>query len=210
MRRWISVGVVWCVAFLLMCSTALASFHIVSDSLEFDSTNRTTTFTVRFDRAPDFVTTDLYGRQKDSFQYFVDSQVKGNLFAPNPDVTIVRAEEIHAADALRIRDSVGDDTGATSGGWGPIRATVPFTVSGDTVQFTASWDALGQAGTHFRYGLESYEFGSMNDERVRLIPLPPAFWAGGVTLGFVVLFQVLSAQHRKHLNHGGTKPRRDL
>jgi hypothetical protein len=138
----------------------------------------------------------LYGRQKDSFQYFVDSRVNGNVFSPNSDLTIVRADEIHAADALRIRDSLGDDPGPTSGGWGPIRATVPFTVSGDTVRFTASWEALGQTSTHFQYGLESYEFGTLNDDRVRLIPLPPALWAGGTMLAIVVIGQIILSRHR--------------
>ena len=192
----ISVGVACVGSILLMCSTARASFHIDSDSVEFDSTNRTTTFTVRFDSVPDFLTTDLYGRQKDSFQYFVDSRVDGDVFAPNPNVTIVRAEEIHAADALRIRDSMGDDTGATSGGWGPIRAAVPFTISGDTVSFTASWEQLGQTSTRFRYGLESYEFGTMNDERVKLIPLSDMLWVGGVMLIVVVVGQTILSRDR--------------
>ena len=196
MRRLLSVGVACVGSILLMCSAARASFHIVSDSVEFDSTNRTTTFTVRFDSVPDFLTTDSFGRQKDSFQYFVDSRVDGNVFAPNPDVTIVRAEEIHAADALRIRDSMGDDPSDTSGGWGPIRAVVPFSISDDRVQFTASWEQLGQTNTHFRYGLESYEFGTMNDERVRLIPLPETLSVGGAMLIVVVATQVILSRHR--------------
>ena len=101
MRRLLrSIGVAFFFGFLLMCRTTQASFHIVSDSVDFDSEKRTTTFDVRFSSAPDFYTLDHLGRQKNSFQYFFDRNLTGDLFAPSPDLTIIRAEEIHVANVL--------------------------------------------------------------------------------------------------------------
>ena len=91
---------------------------------------------------------------------------------------------------------MGDDPSASSGGWGSIRATVPFTLKDDTVSFTAGWDTLGQSGDHFRYAVESYEFGTLNDTSQRLIPLPPAFWAGGAMLLIVVVGQIIRSRKR--------------
>ncbi len=197
MRRWLrSFGVAVFAAFLLMCSIARASFHILSDSVDFNSEQQTTTFDVRFSSAPDFFTLDHFGRQKDSFQYYFDRDLTGDVFDPSPDVTIIRAEEIHVANVLRIRDSLGADPSPTSGGWGPIRGAVPFTVSDDSVRFTVGWNVLGQTGDHFRYQLESYEFGTMTDSVARLIPLPSALWCGGVLLVIVVGAQIIRSRHR--------------
>ncbi len=197
MRRLLrSIGVAFFFGFLLMCGTTRASFHIVSDSVDFDSEKRTTTFDVRFSSAPDFYTLDHLGRQKNSFQYFFDRNLTGDLFAPSPDLTIIRAEEIHVANVLRIRDSLGDDPSPTSGGWGPIRGTVPFTLSGDDVHFIVGWSVLGQTGDHFRYGLESYEFGTVTDSIARMIPLPQALLCGGVWLVIIVGAQIIYSRHR--------------
>ena len=197
MRRWLGpFGVTWVSIILLACSMARASFRIASDSVEFDNQDRTTTFSLSFDSRPDFMTTDHFGREEDSFQYFFDPSANTNPLSLTSGETIIRGEEIHVADTLRIRDALGDHSGPNAGGWGKIRGTVPFTVSDDTIRFTVGWNVLGQSNDHFRYAVETYEFGSLNDTRVRLIPLPSALWAGGATLMIVVIAQIIRSRHR--------------
>jgi len=196
-RGLVLIGVAFWVG--ICCTSVRGSFRTVSDSVETDFTAHTTTFTVRFDCAPDFLTLDQYGRQKNSFQYYIDRDLDGEIFSPDADVLIVRGEEIHSADALRVREALGDDPSKTSGGWGPVCATVPFDLNGDTLSFTLSWNTFDSSDQRFRYALETYEFGSMNDELIHSIPLPAAFWAGGAMLAVVVLVQVVRARHH-HLS----------
>jgi hypothetical protein len=196
MRRWVgSFGVAWFLSCILLRSTTFASFTIISDSVKIDDADRTTSFSLQFDFHPNFTATDHLGRQIDSFQYFIDPNTSGNPLSPTAGDTIIRGEEIHAADALRIRNATGDHSGPSAGGWGAIRGTVPFTVSDDSVQFTVGWHVLGETGDHFKYAVQTYEFGSLNDSRVRLIPLPSALWAGGSMLAIVIVAQILLSKH---------------
>src|SRR5262245_43790729 len=57
-------------------------------------------FSLTFNRAPDFFTTDQAGRQADSFQFFIgpDPSPLG------PYLSIIRGEEIHVAGDIRIRN----------------------------------------------------------------------------------------------------------
>src|SRR3954471_13984886 len=80
---------------VLFPSHANASFRIASDSVNIDPATQTTTFTIRFTDTPDFLTVDEFGRQKDSFQIYFANRLSAELLHPNPDLVIVRGEEIH-------------------------------------------------------------------------------------------------------------------
>src|SRR5687767_6805430 len=89
---------------LLSPAAARASVVIVSQSAEVDAARERAFFTLEFDAVPDFYTLGEFGQAKDAFQYEID----GNGSAPGEmrmsDIdAVVRGEEIHAVDALRVR-----------------------------------------------------------------------------------------------------------
>ena len=142
--------------------TAPGPFVVVSQSAVFDPATRRVTFSLAFNRAPDFQTVDEFNRQADSFQYFI----VGDPALPYPDNfdSIIRAEELHvSSDGLRIRNSVGPDPDPAAGGWGAIRDVVPYRLRGNVMTFSTT---LAQISDHssdgrFSYQLETYQYGGL-------------------------------------------------
>src|SRR6185503_10655273 len=99
--------------------------------------------TVRFNHAPDF--SPGANGQHEAFQFEIDSKTDKfeNDISFDDITTVVRGAEIEGGDVLPIRTRDGDG-GADSGGWGPVRDSVPFQVSGKNLTFTASFDSLGE------------------------------------------------------------------
>jgi hypothetical protein len=121
-------------------------------------------FEVPFDHFPDFLTVDQTGRAKDSFQYYIAYDPTQQADSSTVEGAIVRGEEIHVATALRIRNALPSSTDPTSGGWGTVRATVPFEMTfnqdGSAVlSLVASWSDLGISGP-FAWVLGTFHFGS--------------------------------------------------
>lgn len=161
---------------------ALAGIEIVSESAVVDHDAGLVRFSVEFDEQPDFWTKDEFGRLADSFQYEVDGDWQAPLGLPPEGLdAVVRGDEIHVADALRIRDAGFDmraDGDPNSGGWGDVRATVPFNLDGTRLSFEASLADLGDDGDgYFAYRVFTTEFGLTTSElEMRLLPpgeLPP-------------------------------------
>ena len=165
--------------------SARADFSLASQSVSIDAAERQAHFTLTFDQKPNFSASDSLGRQADSFQVEFDGKFDGGNapFTEDDDTAVVRGEEIHLADALRVRSPVGNG-GSGSGGWGPILTTVPFTVTGDTVAFSVPTADLGWSGGDYRYTVSSYSYGTetASAEGGRFVPLPPAVAMGGVGL----------------------------
>jgi hypothetical protein len=121
-------------------------------------------FEVPFDHIPDFVTVDQTGRTKDSFEYYISYDPTQDADSGTVQGAIVRGDEIHVASALRIRNALPSSTDPTSGGWGTVRATVPFEMrfnrDGSAVlSFVASWSDLGISGS-FAWALDTFHFGA--------------------------------------------------
>ena len=143
---------------VLAASSALA---IKSQSARYQSSTGMVKFRIVFNRAPDFSTSDAYGNQADSFQYFV-----GDASSPQVPAhfdSIIRGEEIHSIGRIPIRNAVPPDPLSTSG-WGTIRGEVPFTLHGRVLRFSAPLSMLTDrvALASLPYQLEAYEFGSWN------------------------------------------------
>ncbi|MEH1835350.1 MAG: hypothetical protein V7L29_25675 [Nostoc sp.] len=125
-------------------------------------------FTINFNRVPDFFTVDQVGRQADSFQYFIDADGELPVFRGSPYYSelesIIRGEEIHVAGDVRIRDvfSIGASE-PNSGGWGKIRGSVPYSLDGTVLKFSAPLEFIGDSDGLFSYQLELYEFGGISD-----------------------------------------------
>jgi len=179
-------------------AAARASVVIVSQSAEVDAARERALFTLEFDAVPDFHTVGEFGQQTDAFQYEIDGDgaAEGELTLADIDA-VVRGEEIHAVDALRIRAAGPDvepDPDPLSGGWGPVRATVPFDLHETVLTFVVPLDALGDAASDgtFSYSLVTTDFGATTSRvfgRAVPIPLPPGGWAGAATAsGYALLW----------------------
>ena len=156
-----SFGVLVFVKFLVQ----QASFGalIVSDDVTFNAGSGVADFVITFNSTPDFFTLDSVGRQDDSFQFFIrPSPTLPSLGGPFYNVTtIIRGEEIHVGGDIRLRDVAPTSSDPSSGGWGPLRGSVPFSISGASVNFSVPMALLGVTGD-FSYDLQGYNFGIQN------------------------------------------------
>ena len=86
-------------------------------------------FALHFNEPPNFTTLDGNGRPQDSFQIFIafNPATANPAYPPSADV-IVRGDEIHIANAIRIRDARPPVADPAAGGWGAVRGTVPYHV----------------------------------------------------------------------------------
>jgi hypothetical protein len=149
---------------LILCGfapTKHAKFRIVSNSAVFNPINRKVLFTVEFSRIPNFTSIDDFGRQANSFQYYILGEGK-QRYSELYD-SIIRGEEIHITQTnIRIRNAYPPVSDPAAGGWGSIRATVPFTLSGNILTFSAPLSTISDHSS-FSYELGSFAFGAQTD-----------------------------------------------
>jgi hypothetical protein len=175
------------------------AIHIESQSVSVDRSRDVARFAVRFDGVPDFWSMDEFDRLADSFQYEIAPAWNAPLGLPPESLSsVVRGDEIHVANGLRVRDAAfnfAPDDDPDAGGWGRVIATVPFTLTGRELRFEAPLAALGDDDGYFAYRLFTTEYGLTVDElESRLlppgedpdpdptpIPLPPALPTAALT-----------------------------
>jgi hypothetical protein len=164
---------------------AEVDFHIVDQAVSVDRNAGTATFMLKFDRAPDFVAID-HG-QAHAFQYELDADGASlaNPIEWDQIDSVIRGAELWEGRGLPVRDRDGDGADANSGGFGPVRALLPYDVSGDTLSFTTGLSALGDSGDGvFRYRVFTTDNGGITSEmQGAAIPLPAAAWTGAIALG---------------------------
>ncbi len=199
MREWrrFAVAAVACLGTVsLGSSVARAEFMLVSQNLSIDNADHTADFNLTFNQPPDFKTLDSAGRPADSFQIDFAGKypVPGESF-PRDLTSIVRGDEIHLADTLRIRSATGIG-GADSGGWGPVVTTVPFSLVGDTVSFSVPSKDLGWSGRGYQYHAFSLQYDRLTaSQAVTMVPTPTAL-QGGVG-GLLVIAGVTTYNRRR-------------
>ncbi len=134
-----------------ICNAALL---INSQSVTVDMENEEVLFAIVFNRDPDFYTVDEHDRQADEFQYYIDFDCnpvqQGVKFqGASSAETIVRGGEIYAYDQIPFRNESGTSSDPTSGGWGEIRALVPYQLDGAVLTFTATLETIGDIDGQF-------------------------------------------------------------
>jgi hypothetical protein len=136
-----------------------AAFTLISESAVVNSATRDVSFSIVFNKPPDFTRVDASGSQANSFQYFIGGDPAQGTFD-----AIIRGEEIHvSSNRLRIRNAAPPDSDPAAGGWGTIRGAVPFKVSGTVLTFSVPLSVLSDRSGDgkFAYQVESYESGSI-------------------------------------------------
>jgi hypothetical protein len=126
---------------------------VLSESAVSNPVTGQVTFMLTLNRAPDFQTVDEFGRQADSFQYYI----LGDLSLPYPAYydSIIRGEEIHLAPGvLRIRDPLPSDPDPATGGWGPIRGEVPYRLEGNVLTFSTALSTISEHSVDGRFSYE--------------------------------------------------------
>jgi hypothetical protein len=155
-------------------------------------------FQLTFNSAPDFFTVDSLGRQADSFQFFINPNASPKPFniatVSSGAITIVRGEEIHVFDEIPVRDRTPPSPDPSGGGWGPIRGSVPFSISGVSVDFSVPTALLGITGK-FSFVLQGSNYGALNYDYVGTsVPETASSYLAPTTL--IVLF---GFQYRREL-----------
>jgi hypothetical protein len=161
---------------------ARADFLIVAHEARVDELHRQTTFKLVFNQPPDFFTADEFGRPKNEFQYFYNSDGRNCDQDMGKNVVVIRGGEIRFDREIPIRESENPtgDGPVRAGGWGPERGAVAFESFGDEVQFTVPWKTLGETDGHFCYQAMALEYGSLTSDVSAVVIPVPAGWALGV------------------------------
>ena len=173
-------------------------FHLVDQSVEVNRTDMTATFSLTFDQHPSFVAID--NGQLEAFQYEIDAH-SVSVDKPitfNDITTVIRGAEIFEGQGIPVRDRDGDG-GPRGGGWGPVRALLPFTVDQqtNTLSFTTKLADLGDTDGKFRYRVFTTDNGGLTtDIQGAAIPLPLAVWPAVTLLG--ALGMARSLRHRRN------------
>jgi hypothetical protein len=143
-------------------SAQAPGLQVLSESAVFDPVAGQVRFTLVFNRGPDFRTEDSVGRRADSFQYYI----LGDPALPYPAYydAIIRGDELDlTSGVLPIRNAVPPDTDPAAGGWGAVRAVVPFRLSGTVLTFSATLDLVSDHSIdgHFSYELLLTQYGGL-------------------------------------------------
>lgn len=178
---------------------ASAGLSIVSQQANVDKADQDVVFTLNFSQSPDFKTADSLGRRLDSFQY----EIAPNTATPIDQLpfsavgAVVRGDEIGGGNVIPIRNGFqnGSDPNPAAGGWGTVRGTVPFTLTGNSLSFTTPFSLIGTTNGTFSYRVFTTNYGSTVSTAESVssvsVPLPSALPAMLMTAGAFVGFGLL-------------------
>jgi hypothetical protein len=168
------------VALLFICGALVCRADPITgvESVQLLTDGNSDLFEAVFTGVPDFTTTDVFGRQNDAFQYFIEySLTGGNPVAP-PNVNII----VSGANIASLGDVTVQEAhpfGEGPGGWGPLIDQVPYTLaalpSGEQVLlFDVPLSILAAPGNTFQYGFETYRYGVDTSNFLGMFPGPQA------------------------------------
>lgn len=187
--------------------TVQAALMVNSESALVNLDTQSVLFTINFNEVPDFFSVDTFGRQADSFQYFIEADGEFPIFRGSPYYseleTIIRGEEIHIAGDIRVRNIFPNGIAQpNSGGWGSIRGSVPYTLNDTTLNFSVPLQLIGDDDGLFSYRLEWYEFGAIQDFKDnKSVFAPPQPVPEPMSISSTVIAAVMGWwMRRKHKN----------
>jgi len=163
-------------------------------------------------RTPDFFTTDEYGRQADSFQDYVDADGFRNTGISYSNLeSLIRGDEIHLGGDVRIRNVSPSDPDFSSGGWGSIRSSVPYTLSGNVFSHLVPLQLIGDTDGKFSYILMWTEYGGAGGYiYAETVPEPATIFGTFMALGGLAAFQRKNKQLKglrsRGRSRGGRSP----
>ena len=193
--RTLAASAVAALVFGGLVPAARADFSLVSEDLSINRTSGVADFSLTFNQKPDFATLAADGTPANSFQVEFDGATAPGSAVPNDLTAVVRGDEIHVDNTVRVRAPSGNG-GPGSGGWGPIVDAVPYSLTGNTVQFAMPTADLGWTGGAWQANVYSLADGDLTAQQtVTSIPAPPAFWGG--LAGLVVVAGVTAVQRRR-------------
>jgi hypothetical protein len=181
---------------------AEAALMVLSQSAEVNLDSNSVLFQIEFNREPDFLTTTTeYHIQADFFQYYIDAD--GGLPVFKREIgepyfinleSIIRGSEIYLEGDVRIRNVSPPDLDSSSGGWGSIRGSVPYTLSGNVFSFLVPLHLIGDTDGYFSYQLlwgeysetEGFTTGEIEAETV---PEPGTIFGSFMALGGLAALQ---------------------
>jgi hypothetical protein len=174
--------------FLISIVVAATPITVLNHSATFDSTTGLASFTMEFDGTLDLITVDTAGRNMHAFQYFFYGNL--NLGYPAQYDSVVRCCE--TPGILVARDPEPNTGEPRSGGWGPVRARIPFVVQGNVLSFSAPLEVFSDREA-LSYRLLVGSYGSTTQS---LTNVPEASAALLTFIGFAGLW-TLAAGLRK-------------
>jgi hypothetical protein len=146
---------------MTLIQTSALGAIITSQEVTLRADVSVTDFLITFSDTPDFFSVDAEGRQADSFQFFINPSptIPFQAGYDGVNTTLIRGEEIHVSGDVRVRDIRPSSGDPYSGGWGALRGSVAFLITGNLVTFSVPNDMLGVSGP-FGYHLEGYRYGA--------------------------------------------------
>lgn len=171
----------------------VVDLQIVDQGVSVDRAAGSASFSLTFNRTPDFVAIDH--DQPDTFQYEIDADTTdlSASFGVKQIDSVIRGGEIWEGKGLPIRETTGEG-GPDAGGWGPVKTLLPFELDGTTVTFTVPLDELGDADGRFRYRAFATENGAITTQVTgAIVPLPAAVLPGLLMLGGVSVVRKMRA-----------------
>lgn len=187
---------------------AEAALMVLSQSAEVNLDSNSVLFQIEFNRAPDFFTTDEYDRQADAFQYYIDADGELSLFSGGISYsnleTLIRGGEIHLGGDVRIRNLFPPDPDlSSSGGWGSVRGSVPYTLSGNVVSLLVPLKFIGDSDGKFSYALMWTEYGGVGGFiYAETVPEPATICGTFMALGGLAAFQRKNKQLKRLHSRG--------
>jgi hypothetical protein len=172
-----------------LASAPARALTIVSHVEHYDAGSDAFQFAITFSVAPEFYVFDEFGRHKDEFQYFITWVLHPeNTSYPifNADVVIRMPESASVTD-IRVRDATGPEEPG-SGGWGPIRGSVPYVLDGATITFQIPRTMLGDSDGVVSYALLIGTYGTTTDERKGISDNGPVAAVRGTWGGIKALY----------------------
>ncbi|MDB5333385.1 MAG: proteinsorting domain [Phycisphaerales bacterium] len=180
---------------------ASGGLTIISQSATADARDQKVIFELTFNHPPDFTTVDSRGRAQDAFQYEIDpNSLDINQSSFLNIRSVIRGSEIGNGNVLPIRDGFqsGVDPNPAAGGWGPVRGTVPFTLTGSRLTFAPTFSDLDARDGAFAYRVFTTNYGATASEASgRSISLPPAMQAGVAMLSLIAATAIFHRRHRR-------------